>query len=88
MDGLGLVNLIVGKNGVGKTSLLEAIRFYTSGGDPRTVWELLSTRDEMAASPGDDSTRAAAGMDACVFRARFHSPDDIGATAPATGPRG
>ena len=46
LDGLGQVNLIVGKNNVGKTTLLEAIRFYATGGSPSALWEILSGRDE------------------------------------------
>jgi AAA domain, putative AbiEii toxin, Type IV TA system/AAA ATPase domain len=42
---LAQVNLIVGKNNVGKTSFLEAIYLYVSGGDPRCLLELLSARE-------------------------------------------
>ncbi len=55
LEGLGRVNLIVGKNGVGKTTLLEAIRFYATSGDPRTVWEMLVSRDEVVDAPLDES---------------------------------
>jgi predicted ATPase len=43
---LSRVNLIVGKNNVGKTSLLEALRLYTYQGSPSLIWELLERRDE------------------------------------------
>ncbi|HEX9990857.1 MAG TPA: ATP-binding protein [Chloroflexia bacterium] len=43
---LGLVNLVVGKNNVGKTSLLEAVRLYAQRGSPNLIWELLDVRDE------------------------------------------
>ena len=40
---LSRVNLLVGKNNCGKTSILEAVRILASGGDPavlsRTAWE-------------------------------------------------
>jgi hypothetical protein len=42
---LGRVNLIVGKNNVGKTSILEALRLYANP-SPRALLELISTRDE------------------------------------------
>jgi AAA domain, putative AbiEii toxin, Type IV TA system len=42
---LAQVNLIVGKNNVGKTSFLEAVYLYVSGGDPRCLLELLSARE-------------------------------------------
>ncbi len=40
------VNLIVGKNNVGKTSLLETLWLYANEGDPTTIWRILETRDE------------------------------------------
>lgn len=46
IDGLGRVNLIVGKNSVGKTALLEAIEIYAAAGDPMTIIGQLSRREE------------------------------------------
>ena len=46
IERLGRVNLIVGKNNVGKSSLLEALQLYASKGTPRLIWELLVARDE------------------------------------------
>lgn len=46
IERLGRVNLIVGKNNVGKTSLLEAVRLYAERGNPPLIWQLLATRDE------------------------------------------
>jgi hypothetical protein len=43
---LGRVNLITGKNNVGKSSLLEAIWLYANRGFPFYIWELLSMRNE------------------------------------------
>lgn len=45
---LARVNLIVGKNSAGKTSLLEALRIYARKGSPSLLWELLELRDEAA----------------------------------------
>jgi ABC-type lipoprotein export system ATPase subunit len=47
IERFGRVNLIVGKNNVGKSSLLEAIQIYASRGYPPLIWELLKTRDEL-----------------------------------------
>ena len=55
MSGLGRVNLLVGSNNSGKTSLLEAIYLLNSMGDPLSLWQLLSRRGEWlpaAISPG------------------------------------
>lgn len=43
---LGSVNLVVGKNGVGKTSLLEALWIYMNRAAPQVIWEILEARDE------------------------------------------
>jgi hypothetical protein len=42
---LAQVNLIVGKNNVGKTSFLEAVYLYVSQGDPKAFLEILSSRE-------------------------------------------
>lgn len=44
---LGQVNLITGKNGVGKTGLIEALRLYADAGSPRMLRQLLIERDEL-----------------------------------------
>jgi AAA domain, putative AbiEii toxin, Type IV TA system/AAA ATPase domain len=48
IERLGRVNLIVGKNNVGKTSLLEAIQLYASrASTPTFIWEIMRARREM-----------------------------------------
>lgn len=44
---LGRVNLVVGKNNVGKSSLLEALRLYGAQGSPSVLRTLLWSRDEL-----------------------------------------
>ncbi len=44
---LGGVNLVVGRNNVGKTMLLEALRLYACGGHPVAIASLLLGRDEV-----------------------------------------
>jgi energy-coupling factor transporter ATP-binding protein EcfA2 len=46
IEKLGRVNLIVGKNNVGKSSLLEALSLYAHEAYPTFIWELLRIRDE------------------------------------------
>ncbi|HVZ37658.1 MAG TPA: AAA family ATPase [Candidatus Kapabacteria bacterium] len=50
VEQLGRVNLIVGKNSVGKSSLLEALWLYAQRGSLRTIEELLISRDELSSS--------------------------------------
>lgn len=47
VEKLKRVNLIVGKNNVGKTYLLEAVRLYMNRGNPSILSGMLSDRDEM-----------------------------------------
>jgi AAA domain, putative AbiEii toxin, Type IV TA system len=46
IERLGRVNLVVGKNNVGKSSLLETLWIYANQGHPAIVWKILETRDE------------------------------------------
>ena len=46
IDSLGKVNLIIGDNNAGKTSLLEAAGIYAAKGDPRFIYDLLEARGE------------------------------------------
>lgn len=47
---LGRVNLIVGRNNVGKTCLLEALMLYAHRGYPIYIWEMLRDRNELRRS--------------------------------------
>ena len=49
---LGRVTLLAGKNGIGKSTILEAIRIFASRGDTRTLIDLIETREEFV--PGSD----------------------------------
>jgi predicted ATPase len=46
MNDLGRINLLVGTNNSGKTSVLEAIYLLSSAGDPQSLWQLLWRRGE------------------------------------------
>lgn len=47
IERLGRVNLIVGKNSVGKTALLEALWLYANHGSFQTVVNILKARNEL-----------------------------------------
>ena len=48
IEHLGRVNLLVGKNNVGKTSLLEVIQLYASrASTPTFIWEIMRARHEV-----------------------------------------
>lgn len=64
IEHLGHVNLVVGKNNVGKSSLLEAVRLYAHKGAPAVIGEILRARNEIsrasdANSDSGDRTRLA-----------------------------
>ncbi len=46
IGGLGRVNLLVGKNNSGKTSVLEVLNLLESRGDPNVLWRIVSRRGE------------------------------------------
>lgn len=64
IERLGRVNLVVGKNNVGKTTLLEALRLYGSIWPRSTVSSILQERNEIALS--------AEGKSLLLLRSLFH----------------
>ncbi|WP_374544824.1 ATP/GTP-binding protein [Rhodoblastus sp.] len=46
LTGLGRINLIVGSNNSGKTSVLEALYLLSSAADPTVLWRILARRGE------------------------------------------
>src|SRR5437588_761087 len=67
IERLGRVNLIVGKNGIGKSSLLEALRLYADRGFPGVLEELLEARDENRTSV----SRRRTGRNESLLAARY-----------------
>jgi hypothetical protein len=69
MEGLAQVNLFVGQNNSGKTSLLEGIQFLASGGDAAVLAEAAERRGELVVKRQDD--RVYPGRGARVDIAHF-----------------
>ena len=46
IEKLGRVNLIVGKNNIGKSSVLEALWLFARRGEPALIWDILGARNE------------------------------------------
>jgi len=61
MSSLGRVNLLVGTNNSGKTSVLEALHLLTTRGDPMSLWQVLWRRGERI--PGGNPRRPQAELD-------------------------
>lgn len=77
---LGRVNLITGKNSVGKTCLLEALRLYANAGSPSVLRQLLAERDQLYRLPArrdapHDSEIEPDSVDA--IRYLFHNGGDV-----------
>ena len=54
MDGLGRVNLLVGANNSGKTSILECIELLRSAGNPHVLSSIAGRRGEWACTSNGD----------------------------------
>ena len=50
IDRLGSVTLLAGRNGVGKTTVLEAVRVFASRGHDSVLSAVLQERDELVAA--------------------------------------
>ena len=70
VDGLGRINLLVGANNSGKTSILEAIELLLAHGDPRSIWTALNRRGERLHE--DEDRRSSTELDLCRL---FHGHD-------------
>ncbi len=55
MEGLGRINLLVGTNNSGKTSILECIEFLRSAGNPYVFSSIVSRRGEWGYSTDENS---------------------------------
>ena len=51
---LGRVTLLAGRNGIGKTTVLDAIRVYAARGRPAMLAELLESREEFVVAVDED----------------------------------
>ena len=80
---LGRVTLIAGKNGVGKTTVLDAIRVYAAGGQISALRQLLTDREELTMYRDEDGDV----VDVPEFNRLFHSNGDAN-TAITIGPIG
>jgi hypothetical protein len=68
VERLGRVTLLAGRNGVGKTTVLDAVRLYAERGSLFALQEILQRHEELETWPDDDD-----GWDERpVFEALFH----------------
>lgn len=62
LTGLGRINLLVGQNNSGKSSLLEAVHFLATSGNPWAIMEVANRRGEVITDP-DNRARWAEEID-------------------------
>ncbi|WP_420441548.1 AAA family ATPase [Candidatus Palauibacter sp.] len=74
---LGRVTLLTGNNGVGKTTVLEAVRVFAARGHQAVLSSLLRQRDEYAAEADDDDDKIRALDFAALFFGRSPSQKRI-----------
>ena len=76
IERLGRVTLIAGRNGIGKTTLLDAVRVYADRGNYITLIDVLQSHDELRVAIGEEGEDVAAPD----FSGLFHNrkPTDTG----------
>ena len=72
---LGRVTLLAGKNGVGKTTVLEAIRLYASRGRRHVLEEILSNHQDLSAAYDEEGNKAVIHNYETLFNGRNVSDD-------------
>jgi hypothetical protein len=82
IDRLGRVNLIVGKNNVGTTSLLEAVHFYAGGGIRGGLSSLASSRELDLLDTYRSTNRSEFGVELPAERHLFFGRPDLSEVAP------
>ena len=72
---LGRVTLIAGENGIGKTTVLEAVRLYASRGRENVLFALLNKHEELSEAADEDGNRGMVHNIAALFSGRKVSDD-------------
>ena len=72
---LGRVTLLAGKNGVGKTTVLDAVRVYASRARQAALSELLLNREEITVRSDEDRDRLPMFDGSALFHGRDTSAD-------------
>ena len=67
---LGRVTLLTGKNSVGKTSVLDAVRVFTARGHYTVLTELLERRDEFVTANDEEGERINVADSIALFHGR------------------
>ena len=84
---LGRVTLLTGKNGAGKSTVLDAVRIYAARGDYSVLAGVLGDRDEIAGFVDADGDEILAPNLEALFYGRRPTPESTIAIGPTAGDR-
>ena len=76
IERLGRVTLLAGKNSVGKTTVLDAVRVYAARGHHEVLFDLLESRQELAIAIVEHASREFVADFAALFHGRDVSKCD------------
>ena len=82
---LGRITLLAGRNGVGKTTVLEAVRVHAARGRPTVLHELLNKREEFASGLDEDRDPVVFPDYAALFHGRTASRERPITIGPSSG---
>ena len=83
---LGRVTLLAGKNGTGKTTLLDAVRVYAARGSWIVIESILRRHDEVSETTDEDGSRVELPNWDTIFHGRQTSPSGEISIGPAKNP--
>lgn len=83
IDRLGRVTLLTGRNGVGKTTVLEAVRVFASRGGHTELSDVLMNRGEHSLITDDDGDRIAVPNVSALFFGRRIAGNGISIGSPS-----
>ena len=75
IERLGRVTLLTGRNGVGKTTVLDAVRVHAARGRSMVLHELLERREEFVAALDEDHDRVVVPDYTALFHGRGAAQD-------------
>ena len=82
---LGRVTLLTGRNGAGKTTVLEAVRVYAARARPNVLHDVLERREEFAAAHDEDQDSVVFPDYAALFHGRLGTHGQSITMGPAGG---
>ena len=85
IERLGRVTLLADQNGVGKTTVLEAIRTYAARGHRGLLHELLNTHEEYSRSPDENGDQILSPNFEALFHGRIVTKDRPITIGPISG---